>query len=74
MRLVTGEHKMSRFPHSPIRIINIYVKALTGFSRAYHPDGLKTTFSLKAVPLKTASTAGTMQTVGRRYIPRTGDR
>ena len=43
MRLVLGNHKVSRPPHLPARILKVYTEALTGFSHIYHPHGLNTT-------------------------------
>ena len=39
MRLVLDGHKMSRSPHSPARILNVYLEAWMGFSYIYCPDG-----------------------------------
>ena len=47
-RLVLGSHKTSS-PHPPARILKVHIRALIGFSLAYHPDGLKAT-SLKMAP------------------------
>lgn len=39
-RLVLDGHKMSRSLHPLTRILNVYLKAVTGFSLIYHPDSL----------------------------------
>lgn len=37
--LFLGNHK-SRFPHPPVRDLNVDIKAITGPSVSYHPEGL----------------------------------
>lgn len=46
-----GNCEISRSWHSLIRILKIYIEALTGFSYMYSPDGLKNTL-LKAKSLE----------------------
>ena len=43
MRLVLGGHKVSRSPHSPARILKVYIEAFTGLSHTYRPGDLSTT-------------------------------
>lgn len=40
MRLLLRVCKMSRSSLPPIRILKVYMEALTGFGNVYHPDGL----------------------------------
>lgn len=68
-RLVLG-YKMSRCPPQAPGFLKIYREAFIGFSHMHHPYGLNHTCSLKAASLKTLPPVGT---VGRVYIPRTGE-
>lgn len=43
MKLVLGNPRMSRSPHSSTRILKVYEEALTGFSDIHSPDGLNDT-------------------------------
>lgn len=42
MTLFLGNHK-SRFPHPPVRDLNVDIEAVTGPSVVYHPGGLNHT-------------------------------
>ena len=69
-RLVLGNCKMSRSPHPPTRILNVYTEALTGLSHEYCPDDLNNTLLSQACVLEMALAMGT---VGEAYIPKTGE-
>lgn len=43
MRLLFVSHKTSRFPHSPARISEVYVEALTGLDHMDSPEVLSNT-------------------------------
>ena len=68
-RLVLG-YKMSRCPPQAPGFLKIYREAFIGLSHMHHPYGLNYTCSLKAASVKTVPPVGT---VGRVYIPGTGE-
>lgn len=71
-RLVSDNHNMSRsLPLLPTRILRACIEAFSGFSHVYHPYGLTNTLPFQCYILANGSTVGT---VGRKHIPRTGDR
>ena len=67
MRLVLSDHKMSRPPNRPARILKVYIEALTGFSHVFSSDGPDNTLLSQGCILETSPR---MERVGRTY--RTG--
>ena len=72
LRLVLDDCKMSRSPHPSIRILKVYVEALTGFSHVFSPDGLNKTvlsqeLSLKCLRLWESWVGCTFQEQGRGW-------
>lgn len=63
-------HKTSRSPHIPARILKVYIAALTGFSHAYLPYGLNTTFLFQDCFLGHLLGAGK---ANGAHIPATGE-
>lgn len=43
MKLVLGNPRVSRSPHSSTRILKVYEEALTGFRDIRSPDGISST-------------------------------
>ena len=66
--LVLGSCRTSRSPHLPARILEIYIKTLTGFNHVFSPEGLNNTLLSEGCVLEMAPAMGM---VDRRYIPRT---
>ena len=60
LRLVLCGHKISRSLHPPIRILKVYIKALTGFSHVFSTDGLNTTLPSQGCVLENDSSCGNM--------------
>lgn len=54
-RLVVGGCKTSRSPHLPARILKVYLKALTGFSQVWGPEGLNNTLLSQVCILENGS-------------------
>lgn len=69
-RLVLGSGKM-RSPYLPARMVNIYMKALMGFSHTYSADSLSNTLLSQDCLFKMATATGI---VGGMYIPEMGKR
>lgn len=70
--LVSGNHRMSTFPHLPGRSLKVYLEAPVGFSiYSVHVFGslLNDTLFCQGCILEVAGSAGT---VGRMYILKTG--
>lgn len=67
MRLVLGSCKMSRSPHLPARILNMYLESLSGFGHVFCTDGLNNTLLSPSCILKMAPAMGN---VGRMYMPK----
>ena len=65
-----GQPKDKQISPHPCQILKVYVQVLAGFSHAYHPGGFNNTLLCGGCVLGTAPTVGT---VGRAYIPRTGE-
>lgn len=61
---------MSTPPHPPATVLKVYREDLTGFSHIDCPEGLNKTLLPQGCALGTAPSVGTM---GRAYIPRTGE-
>ena len=57
-RLASGGHKTSGSPHPLARILHVCIKALTGFSHIYHPDGLNNTLLSQGCVLENSSSCG----------------
>lgn len=69
-RLVLGSHRMNRSSSALAIILKVYIKTLTGFSHILGPDGLNNTLLSGCFVFETALS---VETVGERYIPRTGE-
>lgn len=64
-----GSQKMTRYLHSPTRILKVYIEVLSGFSHVTVQMVSTTYFSLKVVSLKMAPTVGMVRRVD---MPNTG--
>lgn len=62
---------MSRSLCLPTRVLGLYIEALMGSRHIECPDGLNNTLLSQGYVLEMAPTVGT---VGKTYIPRTGER
>ena len=80
-RFASGNCKTSRFPHSPARILKVYIKDLLGFNHLYYPNDLNNTLLSQGCVLKAASIVvkGTRMHISRRAegmwsfpLPRSG--
>ena len=70
MTLFLGNHK-SRFPHPPVRDLNVGIEAVTGPSVAYHPEGLNHTLLSRGCISKNGSSC---DNCGQKVLLRTGIR
>lgn len=66
-----GNCKRDRPLTLPARVLSVYIEATPGFSCVHSPDGLNSTVLSPGCILEVAPTVGIM---GRKYIPRTGER
>lgn len=57
-RYIVGGHKAGPSPCPPTGIFEIYTEASTGFSHAYCPDGLDSTFLSQGCSLENSSYCG----------------
>lgn len=69
MRLVLGNHKMSRPLPLTIRTLKVGTEALAGFTPLHSPGGLSNTLLSQGCILVTAPSVGM---VGKMCIPREG--
>lgn len=68
--LVLGGCKMTRSLHLLARILKVYTEGIMGFSHISCPDGLNNTLLSQGCVSEMAPDLGT---VGKAYIPRTGE-